>query len=143
MLCGRSLQGLSPAGTDEPLFILQSADGAGAARRMKPKIIFLVTEDWFFWSHRLPMALAARQAGFDVGVATRVVEWGDRIRAEGFALHELTWTRGSLSLLDNLGVVWDLVRLYAREKPDIVHHVALKPVVMGNVAAAVARVPRV
>lgn len=110
---------------------------------MKPKIIFLVTEDWFFWSHRLPMARAAHQAGFDVGVATRVVELGDRIRAEGFTLHELTWTRGSLSLLDNLSVVWELARIYAKEKPDIVHHVALKPVVMGNVAATVARVPRV
>ncbi|MEH2512263.1 glycosyltransferase involved in cell wall biosynthesis [Nitrobacteraceae bacterium AZCC 1564] len=110
---------------------------------MKPKIIFLVTEDWYFWSHRLPMARAARQAGFDVGVATRVVEWGDRIRAEGFALHELSWTRGSLSLLGNLGVVRELVRLYAKERPDIVHHVAMKPVVVGNVAAAAARVPRV
>jgi glycosyltransferase involved in cell wall biosynthesis len=112
-------------------------------KNFKPKIIFLVTEDWYFWSHRLPMARAARQAGFEVGIATRVVEWGDSIRAEGFSVHELSWIRGSLSFLDNLRVAWDLVCLYAKEKPDIVHHVALKPVVMGNVAAILARVPRV
>lgn len=112
-------------------------------KNLKPKIIFLVTEDWYFWSHRLPMARAARQAGFEVGVATRVVEWGDRIRAEGFSLHELDWIRGDISLLDNLKVAWELICLYGREKPDIVHHVALKPVIMGNVAAVVARVPRI
>src|SRR5215203_5740305 len=45
-----------------------------------PKLIFLVTEDWYFWSHRLPMARAARDAGLAVAVATRVREHGDRIR---------------------------------------------------------------
>src|SRR5580692_10368061 len=50
------------------------------------KLIFLVTEDWYFWSHRLPMARAARDAGFEVAVATRVDAHGERIRSEGFAL---------------------------------------------------------
>lgn len=112
-------------------------------KTFKPKIIFLVTEDWYFWSHRLPMARAARQAGFEVGIATHVVELGDNIRAEGFSLHELAWIRGNVSFFDNLKVAWNLVRLYSKERPDIVHHVALKPVVLGNVAAAIAGVPRV
>jgi glycosyltransferase involved in cell wall biosynthesis len=107
------------------------------------KIIFLVTEDWYFWSHRLPMARAARQAGFDVVIATRVGSWGDRIRAEGFLLHELNWRRGSLSLLENLTTVLNLVSIYRLEKPDIVHHVSLKPVILGSIAAFLARVPRV
>ena len=112
-------------------------------KKRNSKIIFLVTEDWYFWSHRLPMARAARRAGFDVGIATRVSTWGDSIRAEGFALHELNWTRGSLSLLDNLRAVRNLVLVYRKEKPVIVHHVALKPVVVGGIAAIIARVPRV
>ena len=56
---------------------------------LRPKLIYLVTEDWYFWSHRLPMARAAQAAGFDVGVATRVDEHGARIRAEGFTLYPL------------------------------------------------------
>jgi glycosyltransferase involved in cell wall biosynthesis len=107
------------------------------------KIIFVVTEDWYFWSHRLPMARAARQAGFDVGVATRVSSCGDDIRAEGFSLHELDWTRGSLSLPGGLRAVRGLVSIYRKERPDIVHHVALKPVLVGSVAAFMAGVPRV
>jgi glycosyltransferase involved in cell wall biosynthesis len=112
-------------------------------KKRNSKIIFLVTEDWYFWSHRLPMARAARQAGFDVGVVTRVGSWGDNIRAEGFSLHELDWTRGSLSIVDNLRTVRNIASIYRKEKPDIVHHVALKPVVVGSVAAFIANVPRV
>ena len=101
----------------------------GDMAKRNSKIIFLVTEDWYFWSHRLPMARAAHEAGFDVGVATRVGNCGDSIRAEGFSLHELDWTRGSLSLLRLVRTVRDIVSIYRREKPDIVHHVSLKPVV--------------
>jgi glycosyltransferase involved in cell wall biosynthesis len=112
-------------------------------KKSNSKIIFLVTEDWYFWSHRLPMARAARQAGFDVGIATRVSTWGDHIRAEGFSLHELNWRRGSLSLLDNLRTVRNLALIYRHERPDVVHHVSLKPVIIGSIAAILARVPRV
>ena len=51
-----------------------------------PKLLFVVTEDWYFVSHRLPLALAAQKAGFDVVVATREGEHGERIRAEGIRL---------------------------------------------------------
>ena len=48
-----------------------------------PKLLYLVTEDWFFVSHFLPMARAARGAGFEVVVATRVRDHAADIEAEG------------------------------------------------------------
>jgi UDP-N-acetyl-D-galactosamine dehydrogenase len=36
----------------------------------RPVLCYLVTEDWYFISHRLPMAIAAKDAGYDVHVAT-------------------------------------------------------------------------
>lgn len=108
-----------------------------------PKLLYLVTEDWYFWSHRLPMARAAQRAGFAVGVATRVAEHGERIRAEGFALHPLRWKRGSNGPLAALAAIAEIWRLYRRERPLIVHHVALKPAVLGSVAALIAGVPAV
>ena len=59
----------------------------------RPKLVYLVTEDWYFWSHRLPMAQAARAAGFDVGVAARIRSPWSVTRAAGFALHPLRWRR--------------------------------------------------
>ena len=108
-----------------------------------PKLIFLVTEDWYFWSHRLPMARAARDAGFEVAVATRVTAHGERIRGAGFALHPLRWRRGSIGPLASLAAIVEIYRLYRRERPLIVHHVALKPALLGGIAARLARVPGV
>lgn len=109
----------------------------------RPKLIYLVTEDWYFWSHRLPMARAARDAGFDVAVATRVAEHGERIRAEGFVLHPLRWRRRRIGPGASLAAVAEIWRLYRRERPLLVHHVALKPAVLGGLAALLAGVPAV
>lgn len=102
-------------------------------------IVFLVTEDWYFWSHRLPIARAARDAGARVIVATRVEDFRARIEAEGFAIVPLPWRRRSHNLFNEIRALIAIVRAYRRECPDIIHHVAIKPVVYGGIAARIAR----
>jgi glycosyltransferase involved in cell wall biosynthesis len=105
------------------------------------RLVFVVTEDWYFVSHRLPMARAAAAAGWHVGVATRVDRHGEAIRAEGFDLHPLAWrrsARGPFAALAQIRVLFDLFRL---QRPALVHLVALKPVVLGGIAARLAGVP--
>ena len=109
----------------------------------KPKLIFLVTEDWYFWSHRLPMARAAQAAGFDVAVATRVAAHGERIEAAGFRLHPMRWRREEIGVWASLAAIVEIYRLYRRERPFMVHHVAHKAALLGGIAALLARVPRV
>jgi glycosyltransferase involved in cell wall biosynthesis len=103
-----------------------------------PKLIFLVTEDWYFCSHRLPVARAARDAGFAVTVATRLRAHGEQIRAEGFALVPLGWKRRGDGVLGGLRALAEIVRLYRRERPDILYHVALKAALFGGIAARLA-----
>src|SRR5688572_11176442 len=102
-------------------------------------IVLLVTEDWYFWSHRLPIARAARAAGARVVVATRVGSLRRAIEAEGFVLAALPWRRRSSNPFNELRALIAIVRLYRRERPDLVHHVAIKPVVYGGIAARLAR----
>jgi glycosyltransferase involved in cell wall biosynthesis len=116
---------------------------AGAAVGRTPKLIFLVTEDWYFWAHRLPQARAAREAGFAVSVATRVDGHGDLIKGEGFGLHALGWRRGSVNPFGAVSSVLEIARLYRRERPSIVHHVSQKPILLGSIAARLAGVTRV
>jgi glycosyltransferase involved in cell wall biosynthesis len=104
----------------------------------RPKVLMLVTEDWFFWSHRLAAARAARDAGFEVVVATRVREHGERIRAEGFGLRPLTWRRRGDGLLGGMRALLAIARLYRAERPDLVHHIALKAIVFGALALRLA-----
>jgi hypothetical protein len=100
-----------------------------------PVLVYLVTEDWYFISHRLPMALAAQRAGYQVHVATRVKAHGAEIQAQGFTLHPLDWQRGSTNPLNVASIVRQVRGLYRRLKPDIAHHVALQPAVIGSMAA--------
>ena len=101
----------------------------------RPRLLFLVTEDWYFMLHRLPMAFAAQRAGYDVHVACRVGDNGADIAAHGFTLHPLDWRRGSLNPLHVASILRQVRALYRRIKPDIVHHVALQPVLVGSLAA--------
>jgi glycosyltransferase involved in cell wall biosynthesis len=99
------------------------------------KILYLITEDWFFVSHFLPMAQAARECGFDVSVATRVRADGERIKEAGFSLIPIESERGSVSLVRSLRDFSQLRNIVRRERADIVHCIALRPVVIGGVAA--------
>ncbi len=109
----------------------------------KPVLLYLVTEDWYFCSHRLPVARAARAAGWDVVVATRVTSHGEDIRAEGFRLIPIGLRRRSLAPWREIAAIAELARLYRRERPGLVHHVGMKPVLYGSFAAAITGVPAV
>jgi glycosyltransferase involved in cell wall biosynthesis len=111
------------------------ADFHASNSHASPRVIYLVTEDWYFISHRLPMARAARNAGFEVHVATRIDRHGAAIEAEGFHLHPISWRRGSLDPRDLIRVVREVRKLYRKLKPDLAHHVALPAAVVGSLAA--------
>ena len=101
-----------------------------------PRLLYLVSEDWYFLSHRLPMARAARAAGYDVHVATRVVSGGAAITAEGFTLHPLNWRRGSTNPIDIVKAVAEVRRTFRSVAPDLVHQVAFWPSIVGSLAAS-------
>src|SRR4029078_5144466 len=103
--------------------------------RLNPVLVYLGTRDWYFMSHRVPMARAAQRAGYDVHVITHVDKDRAAIEALGFRVHPVEWRRGSVSpfaLFANMG---EVRRLYRKISPDLVHHVALQPTVVGSLAA--------
>lgn len=105
------------------------------------KIIYFITEDWYFWSHRLSIARAARDAGNEVVIVTRVNKHKDRIESEGFRVIPIHLKRRGYNVFKELGSLVEIIRIYYKEKPDIAHHVAVKPVLYGSVAGLIARVP--
>jgi len=104
------------------------------------RLLFLVTEDWYFVSHRLPLALAAKEAGYEVAVATRPGNDVQAIEVAGIDLVPFEMDRRGMNPLKELGTVFRLARLLRRESPDLLHLVALKPVLLGNLAARLAGV---
>jgi len=105
------------------------------------RVLFVVNEDWMFWSHRLSLARAVRDAGGEVAVATRVGKHGERIVREGFRLHELRWNRGSRSIVRESRALFALLKIYRDERPDLVHHVGIKSVMYGGLVSLFSRPP--
>lgn len=107
------------------------------------KLLFVVNDAAFFLSHRLTIAIAARNKGFDVHVATPEGSATDTIVKKGFTYHSIPLTRKGGKSWQELNSLFALMSLYHRLKPDIVHHVTIKPIIYGGIAANLTRVPAV
>ena len=98
-------------------------------------IVYFVSEDWYFCSHRLPIARKSLAEGFKVVVVTRVNKHRKAIESEGFELAPIEIKRGGVNLFSELKTISTLYSYYKKYNPDIVHHVAIKPVIYGTLVA--------
>ena len=106
-------------------------------RDKAPRLLYVVNIPRFFLSHRLPLALAARDAGFDVHVAASD---SDRaavrsITERGLPFHPLPLRQHGTNPLAELRTLLALRKLYRNLEPDLLHHVSIKPVLYGGIAA--------
>jgi glycosyltransferase involved in cell wall biosynthesis len=106
------------------------------------KVLFLFTEDWYFWSHALQLARKLRDSGVEVVVMTRLGDFQQAIEQEGFRLIPWCVVRRNMNPFREVTPLFEVCRAYRRERPDLVHHVALKPIIHGGIAAQVSGVIR-
>lgn len=100
-----------------------------------PRILMVVNADWFFLSHRLEVARAARDAGAEVTVVAPDTGKGEAIRREGLGFIPMPLVRSSTNVIREAHTLTFLIGLYRRLRPDLVHHVTFKPVLYGSLAA--------
>lgn len=110
---------------------------------MASKLLYVVNHPEFFLSHRLPLARAARREGYEVHVATSETPRAGEIADYGLQWHRLPLSPGGRSPVKDVRLYRHLVRLYRQLQPDIIHHVTIKPVMYGSLAARKAGVPAV
>lgn len=104
------------------------------------KLFIIVNVDWFFLSHRLPVALAAQKAGWDVSIVTADTGKLKDISGKGLKVIDLPMSRSGMNIKEELGTLYFLHNLYKRENPDVVHHVGMKTILWGTLAAKFAKV---
>ncbi|MCY4021216.1 MAG: glycosyltransferase family 4 protein [Chloroflexi bacterium] len=106
-----------------------------------PKLLYVANIPRFFLSHRMPLALAARQSGYDVQVATSVQD-SDSVKSildQDLHLHPIPLSQHGMNPLSELRTINALRRLYSGLKPDLIHHISIKPVLYGGIAARLTR----
>ena len=99
------------------------------------KILFLVNVDWFFVSHRLGIARAAIEKGYEVHVATTVTNQTSIIKDTGLILHELQMSRSGSRIIGNLKTLIAIIKIFREVNPRLVHLVTIKPIILGGIAA--------
>ena len=108
------------------------------------RLLFILNDAPFFVSHRLSLAVAARDAGFDVHIAVAYdVDAVTIIEAAGISHHDIPLKRGARGPFGELRLIGCLARLIRSLRPDIVHTVTMKPVIYGGGLARLLRVPAV
>lgn len=107
---------------------------------MNKKLFIVVNVDWFFLSHRKDVALAAKEAGWDVTIVTADTGKLKDIEALGLKVLNLPMSRSGMNIIEELKTLNWLRKLYKREKPDVVHHVGMKTILWGTLAAKFSKV---
>lgn len=110
---------------------------------MTRKLMFVVNVDWAFLSHRLPIALEAQRRGYEVHLATGVTDKLAELEHFGLTVHPLVLDRSSAGLGNAWSTMAQLWRVFRTVRPDVVHLVTIKPVLLGGLVARLARVPAV
>jgi glycosyltransferase involved in cell wall biosynthesis len=104
------------------------------------RVLYVVASDWYFCCHRLSLAKSAVRAGYEVYVATPEGRFRGTIEAAGLRYRPIHIDRHGRNPRADASTLAELIRLYASVHPDLVHHVALKPIVYGSLAARLTRV---
>lgn len=104
------------------------------------KLLMIVNEDRFFLSHRKEIAIAAQRAGWDVTVVCKDTGRWDEMQALGLKTMELPINPTGMNLKQELRTWWFLYTLYINNRDAIVHHVGLKNILWGGLAAKLAKV---
>lgn len=107
------------------------------------KLLFVVNDLNFFISHRLPLALAAQQQGYLVSVAGPTDPGADEIIKHGLTVYQIPFKRSSMRIKGEINTLLELIRLFKKAKPDIVHLLTIKPILYGCIAACLAGVKQV
>ena len=108
---------------------------------MFAKILVAITEDWFLLSHFRPLIAELRRLAGEVVVVTRASDRIGEVQSLGVRTIELDYNRSSMNPVREAATVRQFTRILRAEKPDVMHLIAMKPIVLGGLAGAIAHAP--
>lgn len=104
------------------------------------KLLMIVNEDRFFLSHRKDIAVAAQKAGWDVTIVCKDTGQRKDVESLGIKMLDLPINPTGTNILQELKTCKFLYTLYNKNRDAVVHHVGLKNILWGGLAAKLARV---
>ena len=101
------------------------------------KILFFVTEDWYFISHRIKLAEHLMKKGFQVSVCCKDTGKASLIKSKGIDWYNVDIKRKSISLFQFFFEVISYIKLAQKIKPNIIHFISMRPIITGFLASLI------
>lgn len=101
----------------------------------KNKLLMVVNEDWFFLSHRKEIAVKAKEVGWDVTIIAHDSGKSRKIKDLGLKFINLPIDSTGMNPIHELKTLRFLCKLYSDNRDAIIHHVGLKNILWGSLAA--------
>tara|TARA_B110000008_G_C16958530_1_gene559179 strand:- start:940 stop:2088 length:1149 start_codon:yes stop_codon:yes gene_type:complete len=98
-------------------------------------ILFTVNVDWFFLSHRLNLAQAALNDGYEVHLATSFTNYKSHIESLGIHVHDLDISRGKTSIGNALLSIISIFQIIRLASPGVIHAITLKVSILSVIAS--------
>ena len=100
--------------------------------RKKKKILFILNVDYFLISHRLPIAIEAIKKGYEFHLASQSSNASVEIKKHNIKVHSIRINRSGIKFNEILISLIDIFKIITKVKPDIVHLISIKPVLLGG-----------
>ncbi|MCA8985189.1 MAG: sugar transferase [Planctomycetaceae bacterium] len=116
---------------------------APAKTKGKPRLLFLISDGDFFLSHRLPLALEAARAGYEIGIACPPHADSDRYAELGFTYLPIRMLRMGTTPFSELRSLLSIASVIRGFRPDLVHQITSKPIIYGGIISRCLGIPTV
>jgi len=110
---------------------------------MKRKICLVANYDWVIYNFRLPLVDFLEDQGLQVTLVCPPGEYTDRLLKAGYQWQPWGLKRRSTAPWQEIISIQELTRIYQDLNPDAVHHITIKPILYGSIAARRANIPLV
>ena len=105
------------------------------------KIFMFVNVDWFFYSHRLPIANASREHDINMFVFTDITDKETNQTPSEYRMVQSPLTRKLNNPWSLFSEFLSALSLIYREKPDVIHAVTIKPILFMGLIARLTKTP--
>ena len=106
------------------------------------KILFIVRDDCFFISHRIPVAIEAIKQGYEVHLVAKLKGKPGFLEDKGITVHNIELNRKKIGL-NLLKEFLEILSVVHKIRPDILHLITVKSVLLGGIAARLLKIPAV
>lgn len=109
----------------------------------RKKIAIVSNTSWSVYNFRLGLIRRLQEMGYEISIIAPQDNFSAKLVAEGFHFHHIYTNNYSTNPLNDLRTLFQLKRIYQKNKFDFIFHYTIKPNIYGTLAARWCKIPSI